>query len=219
MSEETESQVLKPLKITCTSADCPNNLHCFLKTTKLVAIGKKGYCRYCNADLVNWERVHRRSVADVRYTFDALRLEMIRHHFWHTPFTERALNHARRKGKRALRAFAEKQLRTLVGSARHAREGYQTPRETSPHANVVHFAQHATASCCRKCIAEWHGISEGRVLTNEELAYLTELVMLYVSDRIPEMSDEAERIPPIRKTNRTHHERYPDEHRTSGHAN
>src|ERR1700681_654727 len=104
MSDEASVKApLKPLKIKCTSSDCTNNLHCFLKTKKLVAAGKTGRCRYCDADLVNWERVHRRNPGDVQYVFEMLRLEMIRHYFWHAPLTERARNHARRKGKRALR--------------------------------------------------------------------------------------------------------------------
>ena len=197
MSEQAVYPLLKPLKIKCTSADCTNNLHCFLKTQKLAAAGKTGHCRYCDADLVNWDRVHRRDLTDVAYTFEALRLEMIRHHFWHAPVTQHARNHARRKGKAALRQFAHQQLRTLVGSPRHAREGYQTPRETSKDANVIHFAQHATACCCRKCMAEWHGVPEGRPLTEKELAYFADLVMLYASDRMPDLTDAGESIPPV----------------------
>jgi hypothetical protein len=129
---------------------------------------------------------------------------MIRHHFWHALMSERVVNHARRKGRVELRIFANHQLRQLIGSERHAREGYQTPRETSPHANAVHFAQHATACCCRKCIAEWHGIPATRPLTEDELTYFTDLVMLYVGERISEMTDNRVSIPPIRKRARVH---------------
>jgi Domain of unknown function (DUF4186) len=200
MDESLPRSGLKPLKIKCTSSDCSNNLHCFLTTKKLAAEGKTGRCRACGADLVDWKRVSRRDLADVRYTFEALRLEMIRHHFWHTPLTQRAVNHARRKGRLVLRTFAKKQLRQLVGSEKHAREGYQTARETSPQANVIHFAQHATACCCRKCIAEWHGIPAIRPLSDDELDYFTDLVMLYARERIPQMTDEGVSIPQIRNT-------------------
>lgn len=199
VDEPTAQLGLKPLKITCTSSNCSNNLHCFLTTKKLAAEGKTGRCRDCEADLVDWKRVLRRDLSDVQYTFEALRLEMIRHQFWHTPLTLVAINHARRKGRVELRVFANRQLRQLVGSVRHAREGYQTPRETSPHANAINFAQHATACCCRKCIAEWHGIPATRPLSDDELAYFTDLVMLYVEERIPAMTDDRVSIPPIRK--------------------
>jgi predicted Fe-S protein YdhL (DUF1289 family) len=32
----------------------------------------------------------------------------------------------------------------------------------------VFAAQHATASCCRGCLAKWHGIAKGHELTDEE---------------------------------------------------
>lgn len=199
MVEEQSGQLtLKPLKIKCTDSDCSNNLHCFLKTKRLAARGRVGRCRNCEADLVDWPRVSRRDVSDVEYTFEALRLELIRHHFWHIPLTSRAINHAKRKGRVILRSFARKQLQHLIGNARNHREGYQTARETSRNANAVHFAQHATASCCRKCVEEWHGIPPGRAMSETELDYFTQLVMRYLDDRIPELTDEGAVIPPIR---------------------
>jgi len=199
VDESTARPSLKPLKISCTDSDCSNNLHCFLTTKKRAAQGHTGKCRSCGAELVDWQRVSRRNLADVQYTFEALRLEMIRHHFWHTPLTQRAINHARRKGRIVLRAFARQQLQQLVGNERHAREGYQTARDTSPSANAIHFAQHATACCCRKCIAEWHGIPLTRALSDSELDYFTELVMRYIDERIPALTDGKAHIPPIRK--------------------
>lgn len=190
---------MKPLKIKCTSSDCSNNLHCFLSTKKLEAQGATGRCRSCGADLVNWQRVHQRSPSDVQHTFDALRLELVRHFFWHVPLAPRAINHARRKGKTALSTFANGQLRKLVGTPSHPLEGRQTPRETSANANVIHFAQHATACCCRKCIAEWHGLPEGTTLTDADLLYFTTLVMSYVNERIPDLKESAVAIPPMRR--------------------
>jgi Domain of unknown function (DUF4186) len=200
MPEETSAKKkLKPLNITCTSTDCDRNLHCFRMTKKLLATGPSGRCRKCGVQLVDWSRVHKRDLKDVRYTFEALRLELIRHHFWHIPLTQRAVNHARRKGRILLRAATVNQLRQLVGSEKHPREGIQTPRETSPHANAIHFAQHATASCCRRCLAEWHGIPEGRALSEDEIAYLTALANMYLEERLPDLRDEPVAVPAVRK--------------------
>ncbi|MEN6498146.1 MAG: DUF4186 family protein, partial [Thermoguttaceae bacterium] len=33
-------------------------------------------------------------------------------------------------------------------------------------------AQHATATCCRGCLAKWHAIPAGRALSEDELAYV-----------------------------------------------
>ncbi|KNH10287.1 hypothetical protein BRCH_03742c [Candidatus Burkholderia brachyanthoides] len=30
------------------------------------------------------------------------------------------------------------------------------------------LAQHATATCCRSCLAKWHGIAPGKVLDDDE---------------------------------------------------
>jgi hypothetical protein len=198
MKEESSGGELKPLKITCTSTDCANNLHCFQLTKKLLSQGPSGRCRSCGVQLVEWSRVHKKDLSDVRYTLEALRFELIRHHFWHVQLSKRAINYARRKGKTALRASAENQIGKLIGKAHHPREGQQTPRETTPRANAIHYAQHATASCCRRCAAEWHGIPEGRPLTGDEISYLTELAMLYISDRLPDLADGPSTVPKIR---------------------
>jgi uncharacterized heparinase superfamily protein len=186
---------LTPLKITCTSTDCSNNLHCFRMTRKLREHGMNGRCRACGAALVDWDRIHRRDASDAAYTFEALRFELIRHHFWHIPVSPFAINYARRKGRIDLRAAAARQIRRLVGGALNVREGYQTPRETSPNANAIHFAQHAVAACCRKCIAEWHAIKEGQELTPSELEYLVELVARYIDARIPDLDDAPAFVP------------------------
>jgi hypothetical protein len=44
------------------------------------------------------------------------------------------------------------------------KDGKQTPMRGHP----VFIAQHATATCCRSCLAKWHGIPAGRPLTEEE---------------------------------------------------
>jgi hypothetical protein len=198
-NETTKSTVLKPLKITCTSTDCERNLHCFRMTKKLLATGPSGRCRSCGAQLIDWPRVHRRVPDDANHTFAALQFELIRHRFWHIALSEYAVNYARRKGRALLRRAAERQIRQLVGSLKHLREGFQTPRETSLHANAVHYAQHATASCCRHCIAEWHGIPEGRPLTEDEIQYLVELAMLYLKGRIPDLAGEPAAVPARRR--------------------
>lgn len=182
---------LKPLKITCTSTDCESDLHCFLQKKRKNKQYVGGACRSCSVDLVQWDRVQARNITDVKYTFAVQQKELIRHEFWHRDFDEHALRHARRKGKVLLRAAVEKRLRNSVGRAKNPREGYQTPYK----GNVIYYAQHALACCCRKCIEYWHGIEPGRPLTDEEVAYFTKLVMLYVDRRLPWLKNDSEKIP------------------------
>lgn len=169
---EEDDIALEPLDISCTSTDCENGLHCFLQKRKVGPVRVGGPCRSCGAELVEFKRVGARDLSDVDYTFSALRNELIRHEFWHRPFDVRALNHARRKGRRLLREAARSRIETSVGRANNPRDGRQTPF----HGNTLYYAQHAVAACCRKCIEYWHGIPTGRRLATSEIGYLTDLV-------------------------------------------
>ncbi len=210
MSEDEDLlENLKPLDIRCTSSDCEKGLHCFRQTKKMAqtkvresqVTGLGGTCRSCGADLVDWSRVYKRDLADVSYTFDVLKYERVRHHFWHVDIDIQALNHARRKGTIGLHAAAEKRIRDSVGPANPFHDGWQTPKS----GNVLFYAQHATASCCRKCIEEWHGIPGGRALTDTEITYLTDLVMLYIKDRLPFLTETGEKVPRLSAVSRAVH--------------
>ncbi len=187
-------QELLPLKITCKSTRCEDNLHCFQLTKKQLRDGPAGRCRSCDVELVDWSRVHRRQITDVKHTIAALKLELIRHHFWHLSLSGYAENYARRKGKAGMPEAVRHCLEKAIGSAFHPRQGRQTPFNTSPTANVIHYAQHATATCCRVCVNEWHGIPADQDLTPEQLTYLTELAMVYVLEKIPDLDQEGHKV-------------------------
>jgi hypothetical protein len=187
---------LEPLKISCTSTDCDNGLHCFKQSRKKKVADQFGQCRSCGADLVDWSRIQKRCLSDVTYTFDALKHELIRHHFWHVEIDQRAINHARRKGKSGMRIAIENRLRKSVGSAEPSRDGRQTPKENS--GNSIYYAQHATACCCRKCMEYWHNIPIGRELTDAEIEYFTDLVMLYINERLPFLTENGEKVPRLK---------------------
>jgi predicted Fe-S protein YdhL (DUF1289 family) len=40
----------------------------------------------------------------------------------------------------------------------------------------VFTAQHATATCCRGCLAKWHGIEAGRALSDDEQRYVVRVI-------------------------------------------
>lgn len=181
-----------PLNIMCTATDCTSNLHCFKAKKKME--GPAGTCRECGADLVAWDRVHQRDLGDVANTFAALKHELIRHHFWHVEIDKKAIDHARRKGRRRLYADVKRRIETSIGKASPYRDGYQTPK----HGNIIYYAQHATASCCRRCAEYWHGIPTGRLLTADEVTYLSGLVRLYLIERLPDLAEEGVKVPPIR---------------------
>lgn len=184
----------KTLNIKCTDSNCPENLHCFRASKKMIKAGEKGLCRTCKVSLVDWERVHKQEIGDVSYTFQTMKFEMIRHHFWHIELDQHAINYAKRKGKIAIKAAIEKRLRQSIGDAEPFKDGTQTPMKDNP----ICYAQHATATCCRKCLEYWHGIKAGVALTNPEIEYLSKLVGMYIEEKLPNLTDDGEYVPAIR---------------------
>ena len=75
-----------------------------------------------------------------------------------------------------IREHAEKIVRErLSKTVEH--DGGQTPY----HGHPVFIAQHATATCCRRCLFKWHRIPLYRPLTDEEVRYCTGLLLRWIS--------------------------------------
>ncbi len=190
----------KPLNLKrCDRTDCGNGLHCFLKHRKRKT--PEGSCWACGEDVVDWDRVRKMDITDAQHTVQALKQECIRHEFWCTvPITDRALNYALWKGRAGLPDAAKRRIRSAVGKPANDWDGRQTPFEDKPNAKILEFAQHATATCCRKCIAVWHGIPTNRALADSEVDYFAELLVLYVVTRIPDLGNEGIPRRTIRRT-------------------
>jgi len=56
-------------------------------------------------------------------------------------------------------------------------DGRQTPWRGHP----VFVAQHATATCCRACLEQWHGIARGRELTMDERDYVQRVIEAWLT--------------------------------------
>ena len=72
------------------------------------------------------------------------------------------------KGLGAVIAHAREFVAKRLAPALPANDGKQTPLRGHP----VFIAQHATATCCRACLAKWHGIAAGRPLSADEKAHV-----------------------------------------------
>ncbi|MDP9864881.1 MULTISPECIES: DUF4186 family protein [Streptosporangium] len=182
------------IKVRCLASACEDNLHCFKLGNKLATVLGAGTCRECKQPLVSMERVAQRDLADIDHTFAALQRECIRHYFWHIPFGQRALNYAHRAGRLALEERMPRRLRSRIGKAEPFRDGTQTPIATEK-ADALDYSMHAVAACCRKCVEYWHGIPVGQPLTEEEIAYLAELMRRYLQARLPDLDDQPRKIP------------------------
>ncbi|MFW6283268.1 MAG: DUF4186 domain-containing protein [Minisyncoccales bacterium] len=62
------------------------------------------------------------------------------------------------------------------------KDGKQTPYKGHP----VFIAQHATATCCRKCIEKWHKIPKSKELNEKEIIYLKNIIMRWIEKKVKE---------------------------------
>ena len=178
---------LSPLQITCSSTKCEDGLHCFKTGVRAAKkFGSHGVCKECGTSLIDWKRVHQNDINDVNFIFNSMKNELIRHVYWHTPIENSALVLASKSKNDELRIHAKKVLKSKIGSRQNAWDGRQTPKTGN---EIVNYAQHATATCCRKCLEYWHNIKKEEELTEEQLEFCTELVMLYIEERVPSLKD------------------------------
>ena len=89
------------------------------------------------------------------------------------------------KGFAVVRAQAERIVRERLAPAHPANDGRQTPMR----GHAVFKAQHATATCCRSCLAKWHGIPAGRALGETEISYAVDMIMGWIADRAGDLAE------------------------------
>lgn len=61
-------------------------------------------------------------------------------------------------------------------------DGEQTPLE----GNLIYIAQHATGTCCRKCLYRCHGILINKRLSNNEINYIVLIIMTWIERQLYE---------------------------------
>jgi len=76
-----------------------------------------------------------------------------------------------------LRQHARDIIRQRLAPAQPRKDGRQTPYRGHP----VFVAQHATATCCRSCLAKWHGIEAGVELTSEQQDYVVDVITRWIA--------------------------------------
>lgn len=87
-----------------------------------------------------------------------------------------------KRGVDAIREDAVLFLRERIAPALPHNDGHQTPMRNHP----VFIAQHATGTCCRKCIEKWHKIPVGKELSDEEVNILVNIIMEWIERELIE---------------------------------
>jgi len=89
------------------------------------------------------------------------------------------LDYLRQKGMPTITRHARDFVLSRLSVIDPDKDGKQTPMRGHP----VFIAQHATATCCRGCIAKWHHIPTARPLTDQEQAYLVDVIRRWIEEQ------------------------------------
>jgi len=87
------------------------------------------------------------------------------------------------KGLPVILQHAREFIQDRLAPANPANDGRQTPMRNHP----VFVAQHATATCCRKCLAKWHGIPSGMPLTEAQIDYVISVIGQWLQRQGPSL--------------------------------
>ena len=97
---------------------------------------------------------------------------------WHLRAADR--QYIAERGMDVIRAHAADLIAKRLAPAEPKNDGKQTPMRGAPKGHPVFLGQHATATCCRGCLEKWHGIPKGRPLTDDEQAYVVDVLMQWI---------------------------------------
>ncbi len=98
------------------------------------------------------------------------------------------------KGGAAVLDHARAFIAERLAPAAPRNDGKQTPFRGHP----VFVAQHATATCCRGCLAQWHGVDKGRPLTVDEQEHVVAAIARWLAIEPEDAGEQGDRSTPTR---------------------
>lgn len=203
MSKRADRLAKKPeeSRLSCKAVECNSGRHSYSPAPKRAADRRKllesvgmetssaiatphanDRCWACGDESIDWNRTRARNPESIDETLNFLRKEFIRDVYWQRPFDDVARQAAFTAGYERVRAQVTHRLATTIKKPRRSRfDDIITPWEGH---SVIHYAQHATATCCRRCFEQWYGVpAESRELTDEELRFAELLILEYLARR------------------------------------
>jgi hypothetical protein len=117
-------------------------------------------------------------MADLESLFAGLRRSRFRSRF---RLNDDERTYLARKGLDVILEHGARFIEERLSSARPRNDGRQTPFRGHP----VFVAQHATATCCRSCLAKWHGIPQGLQLSPEQREYILLVIRCWLEGQSP----------------------------------
>lgn len=84
------------------------------------------------------------------------------------------------KGIETIRNHAKDFINKRLSPKYIPNDGKQTPMKNHP----VFIAQHATGTCCRKCLYKWHSIKQNKQLTETEQEYIVNIIISWIEKEL-----------------------------------
>ena len=175
-------------KVKCSYTDCKHGYHNFRKKRFGKNSVRSEKCRECGETVVDWNRLDENNIQDIKYTISMLKYQAIRDLYWNKTIDEKAKQLAFKHGLTKIKEDVTKRMKKFrdTPSSNFFRDGTQIKQD----GNIIYYAQHATATCCRKCMEEWHGFGRETTLTDKQMSYAIDLIMYYIKVRLPNLSSE-----------------------------
>lgn len=192
MSDESPGSTDIPdLGMRCGDADCEHGTHAFNdphRDYQRKGRGRHfleaGVCKACGADVVAWDRVHRRDIEDIEHTFASLRKESIREEFWQRPLNDASTVQFEQLGMQGIEALVRPTLLRILGHEPKSGWAFQqVPTADTNITSALEYAQHAVAACCRRCAWHWHDVPQDGDIQPRQLQYLGDLVIAFIRRR------------------------------------
>jgi len=122
---------------------------------------------------------------DLDTVFDALAKSAFRRRF---ALGVREGKYLREKGVDTVIAQAHELIGKRLAPQAPLNDGKHTPFRGHP----VFIAQHATATCCRTCLAKWHGIAAGKALDDAGRQHVVDAIARWLrAQPLPAAKDAA----------------------------
>ena len=80
------------------------------------------------------------------------------------------------KGIDKIRNHAYDFVTKRLADTSNVTDGKQTPMKGHP----VFIAQHATGTCCRRCLEKWHHISKNKNMTDDDIKYVVDSIISWI---------------------------------------
>ncbi len=144
----------------------------FIKNSKLYNIERKYQIIQAKKANIDYNKYD-----EIKQLFDRLSKSKFRSSFC---LKEKDKQYIYDKGWDTIRKHTEAFISERLSPAYIENDGKQTPMKGHPS----FIAQHATACCCRGCLAKWYHIPKGIALTGQQQKYIVDIIMEWLNRQI-----------------------------------